>query len=57
MAEELSKELTDKDKILIVRGKQGKNFIEDKFSDMSVEFDKEGLRGGRTEGETCCRGV
>lgn len=40
LAEELSKELTDKDKILIVRGKQGKNFIEDKFSDMSVEFDK-----------------
>ena len=113
LAEELSKELTDKDKILIVRGKQGKNFIEDKFSEMSVEFDKiciyetiqderradevkricpdvdyivvtsgsgaialrdmagcehdnivaigpvtkEGLRGGRTEGETCCRGV
>ncbi len=40
LAEELSKELTDKDKILIVRGKQGKNFIEDKFSEMSVEFDK-----------------
>lgn len=40
LAEELSKDLTDKDKILIVRGKQGKNFIEDKFSDMSVEFDK-----------------
>lgn len=40
LAEELSKELTDKDKIFIVRGKQGKNFIEDKFSDMSVEFDK-----------------
>lgn len=40
LAEELSKELTDKDKILIVRGKQGKNFIEDKFSEMSIEFDK-----------------
>lgn len=40
LAEELSKKLTDKDKILIVRGKQGKNFIEDKFSEMSVEFDK-----------------
>ena len=40
LAEELSKELTDKDKILIVRGKQGKNFIEDKFSEMSVEFAK-----------------
>lgn len=40
LAEELSKELTDKDKILIARGKQGKNFIEDKFSEMSVEFDK-----------------
>lgn len=40
LAEELSKELTDKDKILIVRGKQGKNFIEDKVSEMSVEFDK-----------------
>ena len=40
LAEELSKELTDNDKILIVRGKQGKNFIEDKFSEMSVEFDK-----------------
>lgn len=40
LAEELSKELTDKDKILIVRGKQGKNFIEDKFSEMSVAFDK-----------------
>ena len=40
LAEELSKELTDKDKILIVRGKQGKNFIEYKFSEMSVEFDK-----------------
>lgn len=40
LAEELSKELTDKDKILIVRGKQGKNFIEDKFSEISVEFDK-----------------
>lgn len=40
LAEELSKDLTDKDKILIVRGKQGKNFIEDKFNDMSVEFDK-----------------
>ena len=38
LAEELSKELTDK--VLIVRGKQGKNFIEDKFSEMSVEFDK-----------------
>ena len=34
LAEELSKELTDKDKILIVRGKQGKKFIEDKFSEM-----------------------
>ena len=40
LADELSEDLTDKDKVLIVRGKQGKNFIEDKFNDMSVDFDK-----------------
>ena len=40
LADELSQDLTDKDKVLIVRGKQGKNFIEDKFNDMSVYFDK-----------------
>ncbi len=40
LADELSEDLTDKDKVLIVKGKQGKNFIEDKFNDMSVDFDK-----------------
>lgn len=40
LADELSEDLTHKDKVLIVRGKQGKNFIEDKFNDMSVDFDK-----------------
>ena len=40
LADELSQILTDKDRVLIVRGKQGKNFIEDKFTSMAVDFDK-----------------
>lgn len=40
LADELAQILTDKDRVLIVRGKQGKNFIEDKFTSMAVDFDK-----------------
>ena len=40
LADELVQILTDKDRVLIVRGKQGKNFIEDKFTSMAVDFDK-----------------
>lgn len=40
LADELSQILTDKESVLIVRGKQGKNFIEDKFTSMAVDFDE-----------------
>lgn len=40
LSDEISEILTDKEKILIVRGKQGKNFIEEKFTALSFDFDK-----------------
>lgn len=40
LADELSELLTGDDKVLIVRGKQGKNFIEDKLASMQADFDK-----------------